>query len=148
LNFIQKHALIHALCFEKVELVEKQTLGGVDLIVDPKCVIIFHSLFTLPARCAAYVERVSEQSWKFENLLIIFEAFPESSAKRAHGNSRISLYAYTPPIVKALKKFRWDIMEHAFANDVNKAAAFMRWYGDRAEEQDEMMGVIWGERPW
>ncbi|KAF8902231.1 hypothetical protein CPB84DRAFT_875157 [Gymnopilus junonius] len=115
LDLIQKHALVRALGSEEsaVELVERYTIGGVDLILDPYCAVVFLSLFTLPARCEAYVDRVSKQSWIYNHLLIVFEAYPEQLSKRANTNrvggsasgssSSSSLYTYTPPIVKAIK---------------------------------------------
>ncbi|KIM38160.1 hypothetical protein M413DRAFT_30301 [Hebeloma cylindrosporum] len=161
LEFIQKHALVRALRSSEcsVELVERQTLGGVDLIVDPHCAIIFLSLFTLAARCDIYTERISQQSWKFSRLLVIFEAYPEQRSKRSFmfqnrgstsASSLSELYAFTPPIVKAIKKFRRDVsiadacgtkcgntrVEYAFANTVNEAASLTRWFGERAEEAD------------
>jgi len=172
LEFIQKHALVCALRSSEcsVELVERQTLGGVDLIVDPHCAIIFLSLFTLAARCDVYTERISQQSWKFSRLLVIFEAYPEQRSKRSfatkiRGSSRASsseLYAFTPPIVKAIKKFRRDVniadacgtkcsntrVEYAFANTVDEAALLTRWFGEMAEEVDETGGAVWGEREW
>ena len=172
LDFIQKHVLVRALRTSEcsVELVERQTLGGVDLIVDPHCAIIFLSLFTLAARCEAYTERVSQQSWKFSRLLVIFEAYPESRSKRSFaskhrgstGTPSSELYAFTPPIVKAIKKFRRDVniadacgtkcgdtkVEYAFADTVDEAALLTRWFGERAEEADETGGVVWGEREW
>jgi len=176
LEFIQKHALVCALRSSEcsVELVERQTLGGVDLIVDPHCAIIFLSLFTLAARCDAYTERISQQSWKFSQLLVVFEAYPEQRSKRSFAtksrgstsggasSSSSELYAFTPPIVKAIKKFRRDVniadacgtkcpntkVEYAFANTVDEAALLTRWFGEMAEEVDETGGVVWGEREW
>jgi hypothetical protein len=167
LEFIQKKALVRALRASEcsVELVERQTLGGVDLIVDPHCAIIFLSLFTLSARCDAYTERISQQSWKFSRLLVIFEAYPEQRSKQSLGvkSPSLELYAFTPPIVKAIKKFRRDVniadacgtkcgdskVEYAFANTVNEAALLTRWFGERAEEADETGGAVWGrESGW
>ncbi|PPQ89986.1 hypothetical protein CVT25_009626 [Psilocybe cyanescens] len=169
LDFIQKHGLVRALRSEgcAVELVERQTLGGVDLIVDPYCAVLFISLFTLPARCAADVARVTQLSWKFPHLLVVFEAYPESHSKRfMHDKGRDGavpeLYAYTPPIIKAIKKFRRDIsitdacgtkrsgssIQYGFADSVQDAALITRVFGCQAEERDETFGVIWGERPW
>lgn len=172
LEFIQKHALVRALRASNcsVELVERQTLGGVDLIVDPHCAIIFLSLFTLAARCEAYTERISQQSWKFSRLFVVFEAYPEYRSKRSfvakiRGSTNASsseVYAFTPPIVKAIKKFRRDVniadacgtkcgdtkVEYAFANTVDEAALLTRWFGERVEEADETGGAVWGEREW
>ncbi|KDR85963.1 hypothetical protein GALMADRAFT_132579 [Galerina marginata CBS 339.88] len=165
LDLIQKHGLVRHLRSEEcsVELVERQTLGGVDLILDPSCAVVFLSVFTLPARCDAYVERVSQQSWKFSHLLVVFEAYPEHFARKSTKPRNASeLYAYTPPIVKAVKKFRRNVsiaeacgtkrvgtkVQYAFADSVQEAALLTRWYGDLAEERDVTSGLVWGEREW
>lgn len=169
LDFIQKHALVRSLRSENcaVELVERHDLGDVDLIVDPYCAIIFLSIFMLPAKCDAVVESIALQSWRFSSLLVIFEAYPEKCSKKISKNrtptSRSSgLYAYTPPIIKAIKKFRRDIdiadacgkkrpgsqVLCAFAGTVDEAALLSRLYGDRVEAQDDTSGAIWGERTW
>lgn len=167
-ELIQKHALVQALRSDEcaVELVERQSLDGADLILDPHSAIIFFSMFTLPARCDAYVERVSQQSWKYSEIRVIFEAYPEQQSKRTWRNNSASaapeLYAYTPPIVKALKKLRRDLtiadacgtkcpdtkVQYAFADSVRAAAQFARMYGSLAESRDETGGAIWGERAW
>jgi hypothetical protein len=167
-DLIQKHAWVRALRSNEcaVELVERQSLDGVDVILDPHCAIIFLSLFVLPGRCDAYVAQVAQQSWHFSRILVVFEAYPEQRALRSrrHEPHRASSdpYAYTPPIVKAIKKFRRDVniaegcgtkcagtrVEYAFANTVEEAALFARVYGDLAELRDETQGMIWGAREW
>ncbi|KAJ3514549.1 hypothetical protein NLJ89_g2311 [Agrocybe chaxingu] len=179
LEFIQKQAIVRALKSDicAVELVERETLGGVDLIVDPNCAVLFLSLFTLPARCEAYVEKVAQQSWKFGNLLVLFEAYPEQRSRRWRDSRKTvaddpafslkvgcapDLNAYTAPILKAIKKLRRDVsiaeacgtkrpetaVQYAFANTVDEAALLTRWYGDSAEAADETEGAIWGQRMW
>jgi len=107
-------------------------------------------------------------------LLVIFEAYPEHQSRRSfvikNGDGSASaqrtaaseLYAYTQPIVKAIKKFRRDVsiadacgakcadtkVEYAFADTVNEAALLTRWFGERAEEADETGGLLWREREW
>ncbi|KAF9478879.1 hypothetical protein BDN70DRAFT_807870 [Pholiota conissans] len=172
-DLIQKHALVCALRSDEcaVGLVERQSLDGVDLILDPHCAIIFLSVFILPARCESFVARVSHQSWNFSRILVVFEAYPEHRAtrrlkepQRSSAMSSLALdpYAYTTPIVKAIKKFRRDVniaegcgskcagtrVEYAFANTVAEAALFARMYGDMAEAKDETQGALWGEREW
>ncbi|KAF8813427.1 hypothetical protein BYT27DRAFT_7084485 [Phlegmacium glaucopus] len=167
LDIIQKAALVRSLRLQEclVDLVERQSLDGVDLIIDIHSAVIFLSLFTLASQCAKDVERVAEQSWKFHRILVIFEAYPQSYAKKggeATSTSNLGLYAYTPPILKAIKRFRRDLdisaacgtkcqqteVLYAFADSVNEAALFSRLYGDFAEENDETGGVIWGDREW
>lgn len=170
-EFIQKHALVRALSSEEcaVELAERTSLVGVDLILDPYSAVIILSLFTLSARCDPYVERVSQQSWRYSKLLVIFEAYPEglnkwSSTKYGVDSSGAvpELWAYTPPIIKAIKKFRRDLniaeacgtkdpkseVTYAFADTVNDAALFIRFFADQVEAEDETQGVLWGDREW
>ncbi|KAF8816136.1 hypothetical protein BYT27DRAFT_6465631 [Phlegmacium glaucopus] len=112
-DIIQKPALVRSLRFQEclVDLVERQSLDGVDLIIDIHSAVIFLSLFTLASQCAKDVERVAEQSWKFRRILVIFEAYPQSYAKKggeAASTLNLGLYAYTP-ILKAIKRFRRDL---------------------------------------
>jgi hypothetical protein len=71
-------------------------------------------------------------------------------------------YAYTLPIVKALKKLKRDlciaetcgtkrnatVIQYAFADTVEEAALFARLYGDWCERDDRSHGAIWGSRDW
>jgi len=170
LDFIQKLPLIYSLRECAVELVERQTLGGVDMIIDPATAVTFINLFSLPARHVAYLEKVAQQSWKYHRLLVIFEAYGELCAKniRTYRTSPTSAaggsqpYAYTPPIMKALKKFKRDlniaegcgtkrastIIQYAFPDTVKEAALFTRMFGDWAEADDVTQGVLWEERSW
>ena len=165
LDVIQKLALVRSLESQEclVDLVERQSLDGVDLILDPHSAIIFISLFMLSSQCSKYVERVAAQSWKFHRILVVFEAYPQSCARK--GNKTLdsdSLNAYTPHILKAIRKFRRDLniaaacgtkcekteVFYVFANSVGEGALFTRMYGDSAEENDETGGAIWGDRGW
>ena len=174
LELIQKRALVCALCSRNcaIELVERQDLAGPDLILDTDTAVFFFNLFALPARCNADVEKIAKGSWKFDKLLIVFEAYGELSSKRAKhqcpSNSIATLdfssrpYAYTPPIVKALGKFKrglsiaeaWGkkrsltVVQYAFADTVEEAALFTRLYGDLCEANDRSYGALWGDREW
>jgi hypothetical protein len=146
-----------------VELVERDTLGGVDLILDPHTTVIFASLMALPSQCEALIARLGEQSWRFARLLVIFEAFSSSLAYKSDpASTRLTPSAYTPPILKAIKKFRRDLgiaealetknvrasIHFAFADSVHEAALFTRCFGDCAEANDTTGGAIWGPREW
>ena len=170
LGFIQKWALVCSLRECGVELVERQTLGGVDLIIDAATAVMFINLFSLSARHVTCLEKVAQQSWKYRRILVVFEAYGELGAKniRAHRSTSTSAadssqpYAYTPPIMKALKKFKRDVniadacgtkrpsmtIQYAFADTVKEAALFARMFGDWAETEDVTQGVLWGERIW
>ncbi|KAG6918221.1 hypothetical protein DXG01_015814 [Tephrocybe rancida] len=169
LDLLQKQALVRSLVAQEclVDLVERDSLGGVDLIIDPQTAVIFASLLSLPAHGKKLLETLSTQSWRYKRILIVFEAYPESRSyrqpqKRGHGGPEPELYAYTPPIVKAVKRFRRDMaiaegcgkkavaceVWCAFADSVNKAATCARLFGDEAEQADWTEGALWGEREW
>ncbi|KAF8167181.1 hypothetical protein B0H34DRAFT_3858 [Crassisporium funariophilum] len=169
-DLIQKQALVRSLRSREccVDLVERESLNGADLIIDPHAAVIFVSLFALASQCAAFVDRVSQLSWKFGCLLVIFEAYPQSSCRKPSKKRRCDtasgLYAYTPPIMKAIKKFRRDLniaeacgskrpdaefeVGYAFAATVDEGALLTRWFGNKVEEGDNTEGAIWGERAW
>ena len=168
LDVLQKQVLVRSLRTSDhlVHLMERYSLGGVDLILDPYTAVIFAHLLSLPSQCDSLLSRVSAQSYRYKQLLVVFEAYPASRSFKP--TSRLSeptgsdLYAYTPPIVKAVKKFRrnLDIGEAcgtkaatckvmiAFADSVDECAAYARHFGDIAEERDDTQGAIWGRREW
>ena len=168
MDVIQKRALVRELqghhC--QVVLVERSDLGGTDIIVDPDFGILFIQLLALPANINSAVERISEESWRYSNLLVIFEAFPSAKSYRADRSqdSRSVLYAYTPPICKAIKKLRRNIgiaegcgtmnsecrVTWAFANDVQEAARLVRCFGEEvcALSAERDYGLQWDNRAW
>ena len=164
LDVIQKLALVRSLESQEclVDLVERQSLDGVNLTLDPHSAIIFLSLFMLPSQCSKYVERVAAQSWKFHRILVVFEAFPQSCARKGNKTLDSDLNAYAPHILTAIRKFRRDLniaaacgtkcqnteVLYVFANSVDEGALFARMYGNFAEENDETGGAIWGDRGW
>ncbi|KAF9055671.1 hypothetical protein BJ165DRAFT_436150 [Panaeolus papilionaceus] len=165
LDVIQKHGLVLSLQSPDhlVSIAERESLQGADLVLDPYSTIIIFSLFTLPARSEAYLARVCAQSWKFKKLYIIFEAFPESWARVTNKRDETSeVSAYTPHILKAIRRFRRDVevaaacgtrdaacvVKYAFADTVDEAAAYVRLCGDIAESEDVTEGQLWGEREW
>jgi hypothetical protein len=164
IEIIQKQGLVRSLQSQEclVDLVERESLDGVDLILDHHSAVIFLSLFMLSSQCDKYVERVAAQSWKFRRIVVIFEAYAQSCARKGNKTMDSELDAYTPHILKAIKKFRRDLniaaaygtkceeteVLHAFANSVDESALFTRLYGNFAEENDETGGAIWGDRGW
>lgn len=161
LEILQKRALVKSLssadCF--IDLIERTSLGGAHIIVDPSTAILFIPLLTLGTECMAWIERVSAQSWKFKIIYVVLEAYPETCAFKSR-ERRSELSAYTPPILKAIKKFRRDIglaeafntkstgckIKFGFADCVADAARFARYAGDVAEAGDTTGGEIWGDR--
>lgn len=170
LDFVQRQAIVRLLRSQEwnVDLAERVSLGGVDLIVDPHSAIIVTSLFTLPSRGQQLVHRISEHSWRFKHLLVLLEAYPESIALRPAKSSTTTISdgpvisAYTPPILKAIRKLRRDVIigeacgkkrvgckvEYGFVNDAREAARFVRYFGEMAEMRDESGGVLWQPRGW
>jgi hypothetical protein len=168
LDLLQKQVLVRSLRTAQhlVHLVERHSLGGVDLILDPYTAVIFAPLFSLPSQCESLLSRVSTQSYSYKHLLVVFEAYPVSRSvkpsSRLSDSAAIDLHAYTPPILKAVKKFRRDLdiaeacgtkaasceVKVAFADSVDEAAAYARYLGDIVEERDETRGAIWGQREW
>ena len=164
LDVIQKIALVRSLESQEclVDLVERQSLDGVDLILDTHSAIIILSLFMLPSQCNKYIERVAAQSWKYHRILVVFEAYTQTCARKGNKTLDSDLNAYTPHILKAIRKFRRDLniaaacgtkcqeteVFYVFANSVDEGALFARMFGNFAEENDETGGAIWGDRGW
>ena len=168
MTLIQKRALVRELqghhC--RVVLVERYDLGATDIIIDPDYGVLFIPLLALPAHVESAVERISRESWRYLNLLVVLEAFPSEQSHRADRlrDTRPVLYAYTPPICKAIKKLRRNLgiaegcgtmnpqctVTWAFANDTEEAARFVRCFGEEAcaISKERGHGVLWDEREW
>ncbi|TFK56839.1 hypothetical protein OE88DRAFT_1730282 [Heliocybe sulcata] len=167
LDLIQKRGLVRHLQSDlcAVDLVERDTLGDADVILDPETCIVFVSLPALPAQCEATVQRLGALSWRYRDVLVVFEAFP---ASRAYGStSRLNtscfdLNVFSAPVIKAVGKLRRDLriaeacekrrpgsgVHSAFALNVEDAAVFARVFGDMAEAVDATRGAVWGDRAW
>ncbi|KAJ7184316.1 hypothetical protein C8R46DRAFT_1063686 [Mycena filopes] len=166
MDLVQKQGLLRSLRSRScsIDLVERDSLGGVDIILDPHTAIIYANLLVLPSACADLTLRIAQQSWLYARLLVIFDAYPASHSYQAKANSDAAseLFAYSPPVLKALGKLRRDVgiaegcgnkrracvVQYAFADTVNEAALFTRYFGDFAEANDESGGAIWGDRIW
>lgn len=164
LELLQKQVLVRALRSQEcsIDLVERETLDGVDLILDPYSAVLFAPLFALPSQCDTLVGKVAQQSWLYSRLFVIFEAYPASHSYKTIEDKSSAPYAYTPPIMKAIKKFKRDIsiaeacgtkrsdisVQYAFADCVLDAALYTRRFGDLVESLDQTEGAIWGDRGW
>ncbi|KAJ6582851.1 hypothetical protein B0H10DRAFT_2098031 [Mycena sp. CBHHK59/15] len=166
MELVQKQALVRSLRSRdcSIDLVERDTLCGVDLILDPHTAVIFTNLLVLPSQCVELTARIGQQSWLYSRLLVVFDAYPPSRPYQAKAGSSVAseLFAYTPPVLKALGKLRRDMgisegcgstrqacqVKYAFADTVDEAAMFTRYFGDFAEANDESQGIIWGDRTW
>ncbi|KAJ7273096.1 hypothetical protein C8J57DRAFT_1715378 [Mycena rebaudengoi] len=163
MELVQKQALVRSLrsptCL--VNLVERDSMFGADIILDPHSAVIFTNLLVLPSECTNLATRIEQQSWCYSRLLVVFEAYPASHSYQAKA-SKNELFAYSPPIVKALGKLRRNIgisegcgtkrrdceVAYVFADTVDEAAMFTRHFGDFAEANNESRGILWGDREW
>ncbi|KAI5833678.1 hypothetical protein K523DRAFT_232286 [Schizophyllum commune Tattone D] len=163
IDCVQKQALMRGLRSEEcaIDVVERDSLGGVDFIIDAHTGVLLVSLLSLPGDCADAVARIASQTWNFDRLLVILEAYPSTYAKKIERRSAAP-FAYTPPVLKALQKLRRDLnieqacrtsreatgVKFAFADTVSEAALFVRMFGNEAEERDKTDGALWGGREW
>lgn len=188
LDTIQKRALVNALRSpaNRVALVERSTMASFPsgpgastvathphIILDPWTCLLLVPLLTLPATGDAYGSLISSLSWTYRCISVVFEAYPESCSLRSN-EKKSELCAYTPPVMKAVRKMKRDIgiargvgsmsgedqsmVRWGFANCVGDAAALVRLCGDLAENRDRNPdiddgqrsgGVIWdGGRAW
>jgi hypothetical protein len=167
--FIQKRALVRALqapeC--RVHLVERYVLGGADIVMDPYTAVLVAPLLALPSQVEGLADRISQSSWRYTHILIILEAFPSANASTAEintNNVKLRPYAFSPPVLKAVKKLRRFLaiaegcgtknagckIQWAFANDVGEAALFVRTFGNLAQEWASNGGgnALWQDRGW
>ncbi|KAI6138487.1 hypothetical protein BKA82DRAFT_4236291, partial [Pisolithus tinctorius] len=170
LSMIQRRVIVQELQGDacRVILAERYSLGGCDIIVDPGRAIIFAPLFALPAQIEALAERISSESWRYDEILVVFEAYPSARSYRANDKSGdrggLGLNAYTPPILKAIRRLRRIVsiaegcgtkdnrcsVIWAFANTIEEAAKVVRCFGEEACARAEQggAGVLWGDREW
>lgn len=173
LDLLQKRSLLHflesSLCAVRVVDREYLTSLGiasvpdqvvsssdtpveVSIIPSPHCAIVFFSLAALPSqtRYQTLLASLSAHSFSFSRILLILEAFPRAHLFRTKlaktADSRDMPYAYSPPVIKAVKKVRRDLalreglgeksstckVDIAFANSVEESAMHVRNFGDIA----------------
>lgn len=153
INIFPKHHLIGCLAsagLGYIELVEREYLSGVDLVIDPHNAVILVTWFKLDTEWENVVQLVEEQSWRYSKILLLFESYA--------GNSSIT--PFSPLTVKATKRLRRTLVmaeatgamsagcqiETAFPLSVQEAAIYVRAFGDRAEDEDTTDGMLWVER--
>ncbi|KDQ15571.1 hypothetical protein BOTBODRAFT_281522 [Botryobasidium botryosum FD-172 SS1] len=167
--FIQKCAITkHLKTTLAVELVERDALNdGADLVLDPHTAIIYFVLAELPTRVDVVVEKLSRLSWCYAQLVVIFEGYSPSQSYFADSNqNRRSLLAFSPPVVKAIKKLRRDLgiaeglggknpgteVRLGYALNAYEAALFARMVGNVLErnalEMEMDDACLWGDRAW
>ena len=164
LDLLQKHALCRRLSDDSaaIDLIEREFLGGVDLILDQDTAILFISLSAVSSECEGLIAGISDISWRYSHLLIIFEVFLVSQAFGDGEENRVVSFAFTEPILKSVKKLKRSLaiadgvgtkaedclVSWAFAKNIEEAARLARIYGDMAESRDETGGLLWQERWW
>lgn len=169
LELVQKQGLTRLLCSPEcaIDLIEREDLDGVDLILDPDTAVVILNISFLPTGCLELVERLSAQSWRYRHILLLLEAFTPALAFRSENDTRrLQLSAYSPPVLKAIKKLRRDIsLAEGFGNkssscdiligfpsDVRETALLTRYYGDlahaRALDLNSGGSILWDDRGW
>ena len=161
--FTRSLASPHAL----VGLVERESLDGADIIVDPNAALLTFSLFGISSSVQALTSRLLQLSDRFENILVVFEAYLPARAlkpegKRGHYSMTHAPNVFSPAVLKAIHKLRRDLaiaeacgqkcpgstVFYAFAHTVDEAARFVRLFGDYAQQLDRSAGLLWGRRQW
>lgn len=111
MDLVQRQNIVREFRKLDIDLVERTSLGGIELIVDPLSAIIVSSLFTLPSVGKLLADRIVDNSWRFQNILVLLEGYPEALSFR-QPKSKLdapNLFAFTPPILKAIKKLKRDV---------------------------------------
>ncbi|TFY82439.1 hypothetical protein EWM64_g1574 [Hericium alpestre] len=161
-EMIQKRSLIRHLSSRdcSVRLVERETRGGADLILDPDTAVVYFSLFSLPSQSGELQLRLEALSWCFRHICIIFGTYPASQDLSVDSTDGLAPCPFSPPIIKAVKKFKRDLgiaeafnsksaestIYFAFALSVEEAARYARLFGDKAEQLSELQ--VWDDRQW
>ena len=164
LDLLQKHALCRYLSEQPagIDLIEREFLGGVDLILDQDSAILFLPLSALPSECEGLITGISDISWRYSHILVIFEAFLTSRAFCDGEENLFVTFTFTEPILKSVRKLKRSLMiaegvgtkaedcliSWAFAKNVKEAARLARVYGDMGESRDTTGGLLWQERWW
>ncbi|KZT08645.1 uncharacterized protein LAESUDRAFT_613417, partial [Laetiporus sulphureus 93-53] len=165
IDLIHKRVLVRYLTSAQcaIDLIERESLGGVHLILDAETAVLFSSLASLPSQLEDLTRTLSELSWRFMRVLVLFEGFPSSHAYREiKGTPGVMLYPFPPFIIKAVKKMRrylniadayqskcsGSVISCAFASSVEEAALLVRRFGDQAQSRTPLGNVLWGSREW
>lgn len=164
LDLLQKHALCRRLSDDTaaIDIIERDFLGGVDLILDQDTAILFVPLSVVPSECEGLIAGISDISWRYTYMLVIFEAFLVSQAFADGEENRTASFALTEPILKSVRKLKRSLaiaegvgtktedclVSWAFAKNIEEAARLARVYGDMAESRDRTGGLLWQERWW
>lgn len=157
MNVLQKTVLLHHLELEcRVDIVERENIEAhsADLIIGVDAALLYVSLSSLHLSKEKLADRIAVLSWRFELIMVVFEAFSLKTALRpqrlTEGN--LTPYAFPPVTIKAIKtlkklltvmemipsmvnekktaKLPSTVVKYAYARDVLEAAKFARLAGD------------------
>ncbi|GJJ13145.1 hypothetical protein Clacol_007396 [Clathrus columnatus] len=157
LSVLQKTVLLEHLDYDfHIDLVERDNseTHGADLIIDRDTALLYVPLSSLHFLKEKLANRIASLSWRFELIVVVFEAFTLSTALRprrlTEGN--LTPYAFPPITVKAVKTLKRllavmemiqpkinqkaavkspnSIVKYAYAQDVLEAAKISRLVGD------------------
>lgn len=171
LGIITKSAFTRSLASPRalVSLVERDSLDGADIVVDPHAALLIVSLFGISSSVQALTLRLVRLCDRFDNILVAFEAYLPARALRSEGDrghcSTTHTHApnvFSPAALKAIHKLRRDLaiaegcrqkrpgstVFYAFAHTVDEAAQFVRIFGNYAQQLDRSGGLLWGRRQW
>ncbi|KAG8875357.1 hypothetical protein FRB97_005195 [Tulasnella sp. 331] len=169
---VTRHLLSREVC--AVELVERERAVDVDLILDAGAAVIFFVLPALPTAANDLVNRLSNLSWRYSNILIIFESYPPARSRTIFDHSeddaahfKDSPYPFSLPVIKAFKHLRRSLcisessgsrngmcnIGFVFALDEVEAARYVRLFAERrviecAEDTNKAQSGQWNKRDW
>ncbi|KAI0323042.1 hypothetical protein OF83DRAFT_8425 [Amylostereum chailletii] len=140
----------------RVNLIERDSLKDVDLILDCDTAVILFPLHALPAHIGDFKTRLDASSWRYLRILVVFQTYTSS----APGSSNeLSPQAFTAPVIKAVKKLHREIalsdayetkraeakIQYAFAMSADHAADFILTAAEAARRRGT---DVWGSREW
>ncbi|KAI0692951.1 hypothetical protein BC835DRAFT_1097792 [Cytidiella melzeri] len=162
LQIIQKLGITRALTSPscKIQLVERESLNGAEIIIDPHTAVILSPLGDLVSQCDLLTARMNQLSWRFSRILVVFEVVPFTGSD-ASANP-LTVNPFSPLLVKAVKKLRRDLeiaeacldkqegtrVHFAFPMSAYAAARTIRRLGDMCFADDTSNGLLWDDRLW
>lgn len=128
--------------------------ADISIIVDPHSGVVFFPLSALPSQInyASLLKKLSLHSSRFSRILLILLSFPTSRLTKFENTLENSLdgpCAYSPPVLKAVKRIRRDLglregtgemrpecrIELAFADKAEEVALYIRLFGDLVHQK-------------
>ncbi|KAG8987484.1 hypothetical protein FRB93_004511 [Tulasnella sp. JGI-2019a] len=172
-DLLQKRGIVRNLMSREVcsaELIERENVVDVDLIIDAGAAVIFFALPALPVTANALIERLSTLSWRYSKILVVFESYPPSHSRLLeHGTAEPEFvpYAFGPPVLKSFKHLRRSLcisestgskngacgIQFVFALGEVEAARYVRLFADHrifecADDANKALSGQWDGREW